>query len=132
LKNPLPGKGEIMFKLEEKHLEAAQEIARKHRQKKSCDTCYDRGWIGTTDQNLLVLCTRCVDMDAAMEDWKQYVSEHEDLKEHFSDLFEEKQELDEEEGSVMPKAYEHVKEQPQAQQKFIPGQRRSSHTKKIG
>jgi len=126
------GKGENMFKLEEQHLEAAQEIAGKHRRKKSCDACYDRGWIGTTDQNLLVLCTRCVDMEAAMEEWKQYVSEHEELKEHFSELFEEKPELEEEEGSVMPKAYEHFKEQQQAQQKFVPGQCRQGHTKKIG
>ncbi len=121
-----------MFKLEEKHLEAAQEIARKHRRKKSCENCYDRGWIGITDQNLLVLCTRCVDMEAAMEDWKAYVSEHEDLKEHFSELFEEKPVEEETEEQVLPKTHEHKKEHPQAKQAFIPGQRRPGHAKKIG
>ena len=121
-----------MFKLEEKHLEAAQEIARKHRRKKSCENCYDRGWIGITDQNLLVLCTRCVDMEAAMEDWKAYVSEHEDLKEHFSELFEEKPVEEENEEQVLPKTHEHKKEHPQAKQAFIPGQRRPGHAKKIG
>ncbi len=121
-----------MFKLEEKHLEAAQAIARKHRQKKSCDNCYDRGWIGTTEQNLVVLCTRCVDMDAAMEDWKAYVSANEDLKEHFSELFEEKPIEEEEEERVLPNAHEHKREIPQARQSFIPGQRRPGHAKKIG
>ncbi len=121
-----------MFKLEEKHLDAAQEIARKHRRKKSCDICYDRGWIGITDQNLLVLCTRCVDMEAAMEEWKTYVSEHEDLKEHFSELFEEKPVEEETEEHVLPKTHEHKKDHSQAKQAFIPGQRRPGHTKKIG
>lgn len=121
-----------MFKLDEKHLEAAQEIAKKHRRKKSCDSCYDRGWIGITEQNLVVLCTRCVDMDAAMEEWKSYVSDHEDLKEHFGELFEEKPVEEEEEERVLPKAYEHKKDNPLAQQNFVPGQRRQGHTKKIG
>jgi len=76
-----------MFTLDEKHLEAAKKIALKHRKKKSCDHCYDRGWIGVNDQNLLILCTKCVEMDAAMEDWKAYVSGHKDLKEHFAELF---------------------------------------------
>jgi hypothetical protein len=125
-------KGDEMFKLEEKHLDAAKEIARKHRQKKSCDNCYERGWIGTTDQNLLVLCTRCVDMDAAMEEWKTYVSGHEDLKEHFSELFEEKPVTEDEEERVLPPAHEHKKETAQNRQSFIPGQRRPGHTKKIG
>ena len=79
-----------MFILEEKHLEAAKEIAQRNRHKKSCDHCYDRGWIGVSEQNLLVLCPKCVDIDKAMEEWKNYVSENEDLKEHFSELFEEK------------------------------------------
>ncbi len=121
-----------MFKLDDKHLEAAQTIAGKHRRKKSCDNCYDRGWIGTTDQNLLVLCTRCVDMDAAVEEWKTYVTGHEELKEHFSELFEEKPVTEEEEEHVLPAAYEHKKEHTQAKQNFIPGQRRPGHAKKIG
>jgi Zn finger protein HypA/HybF involved in hydrogenase expression len=50
-----------MFKLADEHLEVAQEIAQKHRRKKHCDHCYDRGWIGINEQNLLVLCPHCVD-----------------------------------------------------------------------
>ncbi|HHZ15296.1 MAG TPA: hypothetical protein GX398_04200 [Candidatus Cloacimonetes bacterium] len=122
-----------MFKLDEKHLEAAQKMAAAHRTKKSCDTCYDRGWVGVSEQNLLVLCTRCVDMEAAMADWKEYVSQHEELKEHFSDLFEEKEEVEQQEdtGSAMPTRNEHKKDHIKAKQTFIPGQKRTGRAKKI-
>ena len=121
-----------MFRLDDRHLEVAQEIALKHRRKKRCDECYDRGWIGVTDNNLLVLCTRCVDMDAAMDEWKAYVSEHEDLKEHFAELFEEKAVEEEPAEHVLPAQHDHKKSHLQANQQFIPGQRRPGHAKKIG
>ncbi|MDY0151734.1 MAG: hypothetical protein RBS43_05630 [Candidatus Cloacimonas sp.] len=122
-----------MFKLEDHHLEAAQQIAKEHRRKKNCDVCYERGWIGVSEQNLLILCTRCVDMDAAMEAWKAYVSSHEELKEHFSELFEEKpvEEAAEETVLVAP-SHEHQKANPRMQKGFTPGNRRQGHTKKIG
>ncbi len=121
-----------MYKLDDAHLEAAQNIAAKHRRKKRCDECYDRGWIGITEQNLLVLCTRCVDMESALAEWKEYVSGHEDLKEHFSELFEEKPV--EEGGSehAKPSLHEHTKSNPRSSQSFVPGQRRMGHSKKIG
>ncbi len=78
-----------MFRLDEKHLEKAKEIALKNRKRKSCNKCYDRGYIGVTEENLLVLCTKCVDIDKAMQDWKEYVAQFPDLKEHFKELFEE-------------------------------------------
>ena len=121
-----------MFIMEEKHLDVAKAIAAKNRKKKSCDHCYDRGWIGVSEQNLLVLCPKCVDTEKAIEDWKEYVSENEDLKEHFSELFEEKPVEEETEEQVLPKTHEHKKEHPQAKQAFIPGQRRPGHAKKIG
>jgi hypothetical protein len=147
-----------MFTLDEKHLDKAKEFAAKHRRKKSCDDCYDRGWIGTTDQNLLVLCTRCVDLEAALADWKAYVSEHEELKEHFAELFEEKEVEEAEESKqaapvaqkqnrtrwrltishneeskqAAPVAQKHRKENVQARNTFVPGQKRMGHSKKIG
>jgi hypothetical protein len=121
-----------MFILEERHLDEAKRIALKHRKKKSCDTCYDRGWIGANDQNLLILCTKCVDMEPAMEDWKAYVSEHEDLKEHFSELFEEapaeESELEKEKEKEHEVTSQHnFKKIPQANAKnaFVPGQKRT-------
>lgn len=114
-----------MFTLEEKHLDEAKLIAAKHRKKKSCGQCYERGWIGVNDQNLLILCTKCVDMDAAMEDWKTYVSAHEDLKEHFSELFEEKPvEAEKEEHKAMPHDLKKLNPNPM-KQTFVPGQKRT-------
>ncbi|MFO8144476.1 MAG: hypothetical protein R6T89_01915 [Candidatus Syntrophosphaera sp.] len=121
-----------MFTLEEKHLEAAKKIAEKHRRRKSCDVCYDRGWIGVTEQNMLVLCTHCVDMEAAMAEWKEYINEHEELKEHYSELFDEKVEEEEEEDHPNPSPHEHKKIQPQPKkQPFVPGEKRSGRIKKI-
>jgi len=114
-----------MFTLEEKHLEEAKKIAAKHRKKKSCDHCYDRGWIGVNDQNLLITCTKCVDIEAVMEDWKSYVSDHADLKEHFSELFEEKP-VEEKADHVMEIPKEHRKmTPPPAKKPFVPGQKRT-------
>jgi hypothetical protein len=120
-----------MFKLDDKHLEAAQKIAASHRTKKRCDSCYDRGWIGINDQNMLVLCTRCIDMDAAMEEWKQYVSQHEELMEHFSELFEEK-EVDES-PQDFEKPHMHDLKGPKSLGKasYVPGQKRTGRSKKI-
>lgn len=120
-----------MFKLDDNHLEAAQKIAETHRKKKRCDNCYDRGWIGINDQNMLVLCTRCIDMDAAMEEWKQYVSQHEDLKEHFSELFEEK-EVEETHAEPEKQHVHDLKNNRNiVKPNFAPGQKRTGRSKKI-
>ncbi|MCF7913210.1 MAG: hypothetical protein K9M99_11820 [Candidatus Cloacimonetes bacterium] len=80
-----------MFHLEEKHLDVVKEIAVRNRTKQRCDRCYDRGYIGVSQENLLVLCPKCVDMEKAQAEWKDYVSQHEDLMEHFADLFKEEE-----------------------------------------
>jgi hypothetical protein len=115
-----------MFTLDEHHLDEAKKIALNHRKKKSCNHCYDRGWIGVTDGNLLVLCTKCVDMETSMDAWKDYVSNNEDLKEHFSELFEDKPaETEEKEHEKMP-LHDHKKMQTQLGKKtFVPGQKRT-------
>lgn len=78
-----------MYILEDKHLEKAKEIALNNRKKKNCGLCYDRGYIGVSEENTLVLCHKCVDMEKAMEAWKQYVSSVPELKEQYAELFEE-------------------------------------------
>jgi hypothetical protein len=122
-----------MFTLDEKHLDEAKKIAHDHRKKKRCDDCYDRGWIGVSEQNLLVLCTRCVDMDAAMDEWKKYVVNHEELKEHFSELFEETpEENDAQESHPAQQIHEHKKAHPVGKQAFAPaGPKRTGRAKKI-
>lgn len=78
-----------MFKLAEEHLEKAKEIAVNNRKKRSCSKCYDRGYIGVDQNNLLALCHKCVDVEKATQEWKDYVAEIPELKEHFKELFEE-------------------------------------------
>ncbi len=81
-----------MFKLEEKHLQKAKEFAINSRIKKNCNKCYDRGYIGVTPENTLVLCTKCVDSEKALNYWKDYVKDIPELKEYYSDLFKEDEE----------------------------------------
>ena len=78
-----------MFRLEEKHLEKAKEFAVANRKKKNCNSCYDRGYIGTTPENTLVLCTKCVNIEKALEAWKDYIEDFPELMEHYQELFEE-------------------------------------------
>jgi hypothetical protein len=70
--------------------------------------------------------------DAALEEWKTYISEHEDLKEHFSELFEEKPVEEEETESTIPVAHTKKPAQPQVKKTFVPGQKKFGRTKKIG
>ena len=81
-----------MYRLEDKHLEKAKEFASNNRTKKRCDNCYDRGYIGVNEQNMLIPCHRCVDLEKVMEAWKTYVAEIQELKAEFADLFEEEEE----------------------------------------
>lgn len=76
-----------MFKLEEKHLQKAKEIAQICRKKKKCNLCYDRAYIGLTPENTLVLCNKCVDSEKAIALWKEYVKDIPELKDFYADLF---------------------------------------------
>jgi hypothetical protein len=99
-----------MFKLTEEQLGKAKEIALSNRRKKNCGDCYDRGYIGVTEENLLILCPKCVDLDKSMVDWKEYVAEVPELKEQFQDLFEEVDENIEEELTKINRAMRRKKE----------------------
>jgi hypothetical protein len=85
-----------VFRLADKHLDAVKEIAVRNRKKRRCDHCYDRGYIGYTEENLLVLCPKCVDLEKAHSEWKDYVLAHEDLHERFSEVFEDEEKTGEE------------------------------------
>ena len=79
-----------MFRLADKHLERAKEIASINRKKKTCNTCYDRGYIGTTADNTILLCHKCIDLEKAIAAWKEYIIDFPELKEYYKELFEEK------------------------------------------
>jgi len=79
-------------RLPDAHLQAAKDMLPKHRKKKNCKKCYDRGYIGTTDDNMLVPCTQCVDGDALLKEWKEYVKKFPELVELYGDSLEDKPE----------------------------------------
>jgi hypothetical protein len=85
------------FRLDDKHLEKAKEIAVGSRKRRSCNLCYDRGWTGVAQDNTIVLCHKCVDGEKAFTEWKDYVAGIPELREHYSELFEEEAAEEEEE-----------------------------------
>ncbi len=87
-------------RLPDEHLGRAREIVAEKRTKQKCKVCYDRGYIGTNQDNMLVPCSKCVDVDGVMEGWRAYVAETPALKELYGDYFEDEEEesTDESEG----------------------------------
>ena len=77
-----------MYRLPDEHLEAAKKIALENRKKKNCGFCYDRAYTGVNQDNFLILCHKCVDMEKAHEAWKEYVRGIPELKAEFPELFE--------------------------------------------
>ena len=78
-------------RLPDEHLGKAREIIADNRSKKNCKTCYDRGYLGTNQDNMLVPCNKCVDSDAVMAAWRTYVRETEELSELYGEYFEEEE-----------------------------------------
>ncbi len=84
-------------RLPDEHLGKAREIVAAKRTVQRCKTCYDRGYIGTNQNNMLVPCSKCVDVNGVMEDWQVYVAETPALQELYGDYFED-DEVGEEKG----------------------------------
>ena len=72
----------------DKYLENAREMVAKHRAKKSCKRCYDRGYLGVDQDNLLVPCPKCVAGDALLAEWRQFVRDTPELSQLYGDYFE--------------------------------------------
>ena len=58
---------EDLPRLPDEHLGKDREIAVAKRTKQRCKTCYDRGYVGTNQKNMLVPCSKCVDVDAVAD-----------------------------------------------------------------
>lgn len=84
-----------MFRLTEEHQKVALDIISRHRLKKRCNTCYDRGYTGYTPENLLIPCHKCVDNEAIMKDWKEYIAGIPELREFYQEWFEEEEKIEE-------------------------------------
>jgi len=78
--------------LPEEHQNAAKQMVLRHRKKKKCNKCYDRGFLGITEDNMILPCTHCVDQTAVFDEWKAYVKARPDLLEMFGDKIEEEEE----------------------------------------
>ena len=66
-------------KLPEQYVPKAKEMALKHRTKEKCKACYDRGYHGINQLNLLITCHKCVDTDAVVEEWRAFVKDTPEL-----------------------------------------------------
>jgi len=83
------------------HLAKARELISAHRRLQRCRYCYDRGFVGRTQDNMLVPCRRCVDQEAVMEAWRQYVRATPELADLYGEYFEKPAEP---EGAPGPEA----------------------------
>ena len=78
-------------RLPDQYLEKAREMADRHRIKSKCKSCYDRGYQGINQLNMLVTCHKCVDGDALMEEWRALIRDTPELSEMYGDYFEEEE-----------------------------------------
>jgi hypothetical protein len=78
-------------RLPDAHLKNARELIAQNRTKKNCKICYDRGFVGTNQDNMLVPCGKCVDSEAVMKAWRDYVRGNEELSALYGDYFEEEE-----------------------------------------
>lgn len=77
-------------RLPEKHLAEARKMVVNHKKKKKCNKCYDRGYLGVNEENMLIPCTHCIDSKTLFDEWKVYVKAHPDLVELYGDSLEDK------------------------------------------
>jgi hypothetical protein len=87
-------------RLPDAHLGKAKELALQHRRSSKCNSCYDRGFQGTDEHNMLVLCPKCVDASAVLADWRLYVRETPELEQLYGDYFEDDEEEDDVAGNA--------------------------------
>lgn len=76
-------------KLPDEHLAEAKKMVLRYRKKKSCNKCYDRGYTGITEDNMIIPCSYCIDNDGVFKEWKEYVNARADLKELYGDSLED-------------------------------------------
>jgi hypothetical protein len=78
-------------RLPEQHLAEARKMVVKHKKKKKCNKCFDRGYLGVNEENMLIPCTYCIDSKAVFDEWKTYVKANPDLVELYGDSLDEKE-----------------------------------------
>ncbi len=82
---------EEIAKLPDQYLANAREMVAKHKAKKNCKRCYDRGYLGVDQHNLLIPCPKCVAADALIGEWRQFVRDTPELFQLYGTYFEEEE-----------------------------------------
>ncbi|MEW6751827.1 MAG: hypothetical protein AB1505_12745 [Candidatus Latescibacterota bacterium] len=90
-------------RLPDAQLARAKELIASHRKRSRCRHCWDRGYLGTNQLNMLVPCSKCVDTEAVMAAWRLHVRQTPELTELYGDYF-EPEEHDEHGGGPRPSA----------------------------
>ena len=78
---------EDLPKLPDEHLEKAKEMVSRHRTKKNCKSCFDRGYQGINQLNMVITCQKCVDVEKVSKEWQAHVRDTE-FAEAYGDYFE--------------------------------------------
>jgi hypothetical protein len=124
-----------MFKLAEEHQNKAIEIIERHKLKKTCNVCYDRGYVGHTLENLVIPCHKCVDNEAIMKEWKEYVAQVPELREFYHEMFEEEHDDEEAEKDSETKDKKKIVEElglkDKSREKILPGKTKEARVKNI-
>ena len=84
-------------RLPDQYLEKAREMVGRHKIKSKCKSCYDRGYQGINQLNMLVTCHKCIDGDALMKEWRALIRDTPELSKMYGDYFEEEEEEAQEE-----------------------------------
>tara|TARA_B100000029_G_scaffold66761_1_gene59629 strand:+ start:408 stop:680 length:273 start_codon:yes stop_codon:yes gene_type:complete len=83
---------EKLPRLPDEHLKRAKEMVARNRKGGRCKLCYDRGYQGISQDNMLVPCSKCVDTDAVLKEWKAFVQATPELAELYGDYYAEDEE----------------------------------------
>ncbi len=78
-------------KLPDEHLTRAIELVSKHRTKKNCKSCLDRGYQGLNQSNMVIPCHKCVDAEAVSKEWQKHIKDTPELAQAYGDYFEAKE-----------------------------------------
>jgi hypothetical protein len=80
-----------IHRLSDEHQAEARAMVRRHRKKKKCNKCFDRGYTGLTEDNMIIPCTHCVDQSTVFDEWKAYVKARPELDAVFGKAIEEEE-----------------------------------------
>ncbi len=94
-------------RLPDQYLANAREMVAKHKAKKNCKRCYDRGFLGVDQHNLLIPCPKCVAGDSLLVEWRQFVRDTPELSQLYGTYFDEEEAADQDPEQAAPTRVNH-------------------------